>query len=113
MAKYYVESGSFQGIVDVADAEMAAVWAIHRVMIKPPPSEDRDPSASCEDAPSQTISDQAKSELGLFRLADEIATSERGFGSSDSERIATSHAFTRWAQLVYAMEKIANERPQS
>jgi hypothetical protein len=108
MAKYYVESGSFRGIVDVADAEMAAVWAIHRVMIAPTPSNDRDHSASCEDDPSQ-----ADSDLGLFRLADEIATSERGFGSSDSELIATSHAFIRWAQLVYAMEKIASERPRS
>lgn len=98
MAKYYVESGSFQGIVDVADAETAAVWAIHRVMNAPAPA--------CED-------DAPQADLGLFRLADEIAMSERGFGGSDSQRIATSHAFTRWAQLVYAMEKIASEPPRS
>lgn len=108
MAKYYVESGSFRGIVDVADAEMAAVWAIHRVMIAPANSEHRNRSTSCEDDSSEIDPD-----LGLFRLADEIATSERGFGGLDSKRIATSHAFTRWAQLVYAMEKIASERPRS
>ena len=32
MAKFYVQSGSFRGIVDSYDEESAAVWAIHRVM---------------------------------------------------------------------------------
>ncbi len=81
MAKFYVESGSFRGIVDTADAETAAVWVIHRVM-----------------KPKQTP--HANTDEGLFRLQDEISISERGFGRRDAARILTRDAFSNWAQLV-------------
>lgn len=82
MAKFYVESGSFRGIVDSPDAETAAVWVIHRVMKPRQPQRDH-------------------FDEGLFRLQDDIEISERGFGRRDASRIATRDAFSRWAQLVH------------
>ncbi|MBU6238533.1 MAG: hypothetical protein KGQ51_11940 [Planctomycetes bacterium] len=81
MAKFYVESGSFRGVVDSGNAETAAVWAIHRVM-QPPRSQ------------QQTHAD------GLFRLQDDIRVSEKGFGRSEAKRIETRDAFSNWARLV-------------
>lgn len=90
MAKYYVESGSFRGIVDAIDSEMASVWAIDRVM------GDR----------------SVRDEPGLFQMGDDIRTSERGFGRRDAEEIPTRHAFLRWAQFLDAAEKMAKAQPQ-
>ena len=81
MAKFYVESGSFRGIVDSDNAETAAVWVIHRVM-QPSKSE------------SQPHAD------GLFRLQDDIRVSEKGFGRTEAKRIETRDAFLNWARLV-------------
>ncbi len=79
MAKFYVESGSFRGIVDSDNAETAAVWVIHRVM-QPPRSQE------------QSDAD------GLFRLQDDIRVSERGFGRSKAKRIETRDAFSNWVR---------------
>jgi hypothetical protein len=81
MAKFYVESGSFRGIVDSDNAETAAVWVIHRVM---------QPSKS----QSQNHAD------GLFRLQDDIKVNEKGFGRAEAKRIETRDAFLNWARLV-------------
>lgn len=90
MAKYYVESGSFRGIVDAVDSEMASVWAIDRVM------GDR----------------TSRDEPGLFRMGDDIRASERGFGRRDVVEIPTRHAFLRWVQWMSAAEKMANAQHQ-
>jgi hypothetical protein len=82
MAKYYVESGSFRGIVASKNAETAAVWAIQRVM-----------------APQSSLDN--REDEGLFRLQDEIGVSERGFGRRDATRILTRDAFLHWAQMSY------------
>jgi hypothetical protein len=81
MAKFYVESGSFRGIVDSDNAETAAVWAIHRVMQPPRSQEPKDAD-------------------GLFRLQDDIRVSEKGFGRYEARRIETRDAFLNWARLV-------------
>jgi hypothetical protein len=96
MAKFYVQSGSFRGIVDSYDAECAAVWAIHRVMACDSPSpRSRDTQLNPE-----------SSEIGLFRLGDEIGISERGFGRRDRDRVATSHAFLKWVQLMHSIDAL-------
>ncbi|MCU0706937.1 MAG: hypothetical protein MUF23_01455 [Pirellula sp.] len=97
MPKFYVESGSFRGIVDSFDAETAAVWAVHRVMepsrIKLDVTEDMERDAS---------------EIGLFRLEDDIRISERGHGRKDAISIPTHHAFARWAQLILAIDRLTD-----
>lgn len=85
MAKFYVESGSFRGIVDSENAATAAVWVIHRVM-QPPRIQ-----GSSDDQ-------------GLFRLRDDIGVSEKGFGRRDAKRITTRDAFQQWAELVRAAQ---------
>ncbi|MFO0013030.1 MAG: hypothetical protein ACK553_09820 [Planctomycetota bacterium] len=107
MAKFYVDSGSFRGIVDAADAEMAAVWAIHRVMTTSPSRPHSQTTVPQTTVPQTNNTDEA--DQGLFRLADEIRISERGFGRTDAQKTPTSHAVERWAQLVCAAEKILGE----
>jgi len=95
MAKFYVQSGAFRGIVDSYDEESAAVWAIHHVM---------------EQAERMTAGlDTANAEIGLFRLGDEIGVSERGFRRRDRIRIPTHHAFARWVQLLHSIEMLQDK----
>jgi hypothetical protein len=98
MAKFYVQSGSFQGVVDSYDAECAAVWAIHRVMACEPTTTRR------READSSLAANEPSAEIGLFRLGDEIGISERGFGRRDAQRIPTKDAFLKWVQLVHTVE---------
>jgi hypothetical protein len=98
MAKFYVQSGLFQGVVDSYDAECAAVWAIHRVMACEPTNARRLELGSSQDA------NESSAEIGLFRLGDEIGVSERGFGRRDAQRIPTKDAFLKWVQLVHTVE---------
>lgn len=96
MAKFYVESGTFQGIIDTMDSEMAAVWVVHRMMLPA--------------IPESLLGDELDdSDVGLFRLDDEISIHERGFGRPDAERIPTPHAFARWAQLMSALESMSDD----
>lgn len=100
MAKFYVQSGSFQGVVDSYDAECAAVWAIHRVMdCEPTTARRRDLDASLDRT-------ELSADVGLFRLGDEIGISERGFGRRDRQRFATKDAFLKWLQLVHTVETL-------
>ena len=42
MAKFYVQSGSVQAVVDSADLDRAALWVVHQVMGKTLPIEELD-----------------------------------------------------------------------
>jgi hypothetical protein len=97
MPKFYVESGSFLGIVDSFDAETAAVWAVHRVM---------DPYRIGREVHAAT--DCEAGEIGLFRLEDDIRISEQGHGRQDAIPIPTHHAFARWAQLIHAIDHLTD-----
>jgi hypothetical protein len=77
MPKYYVQSGSFRGIVVREDAQSAALWAVESVM--------REPNSE-----SEQLSE------GLFRLADAIGVSQRGFDRKDRRKIRTSQAVLLW-----------------
>lgn len=95
MPKYYVQSGSFRGIVVRENQQAAARWAVEFVMNQ---SDSHRSDSSCiED--SQT-------EIGLFRLGKTIGVSQRGFSRKDRTRIATSAAVLDWM-----IDQHANPRP--
>ncbi len=77
MPKYYVQSGSFRGIVVREDAQAAALWAVESVM--------REPNGGSEQLTE-----------GLFLLADAIGVSQRGFDRKDRKKIRTSQAVLQW-----------------
>lgn len=101
MPKFYVQSGSFRGIVERENADLAALWAVETVM-RNPKSKSRERILS--DQTSSQTSDElrsdseshAESRIGLFRLADAIGVSERGFNRKSRQRIPTSDAMLLW-----------------
>jgi hypothetical protein len=97
MAKFYVQSGSFKGIVDCYDDECAAVWAIQRVMERNPGVDDMDSEAANGDDPMVDA---------IFGLDDFIQLNEQGFDRDDSVLIELHQAFLLWHQLRKAIEEL-------
>jgi len=137
MAKFYVQSGSFRGIVDSYDAESAAVWAIHRVMDHAPtnahsakrpssPLPPATPNTSDASTPFDPLIDpvfdvasdvenelRQQADVGLFRLGDSIGISERGFNRKDRTKIPTKEAFLKWIQLMHAINSLQDHMDQA
>lgn len=97
MAKFYVQSGSFRGIVDCFDEECAAVWAVHRTMQRIP------------DLTPEALADDSNEHWGeaMFDLSDTIEINERGFDRDDSVQIELHLAFVQWHQLKKAIDAIS------
>jgi len=86
MPKYYVQSGSFRGVVVRRNAKEAARWAVEFVMKEPKKAEQHNPA----------------SDIGLFRLGNSIGVSERGFSRKDRQRVPTSQAVLEWMIATHA-----------
>lgn len=99
MAKYYVQSGSFQGIVDCYDEQCAAVWVIQRTVTK----------ATCdyENALNKSTSLQECIDKAIFDLDEVISINERGFSRTDSTTIDIHDAFCSWYQLTKVIESLS------
>ena len=96
MAKFYVQSGTLRAIVDSADAERAALWAVHTAMEQVMPLEsDYGTAEKISNGPADMIA-----------LAETIELSELGFDREDCLRIDTFQAFQHWNQLLKAVEKL-------
>lgn len=101
MPKFYVQSGSFRGIVERENADLAALWAVETVMRSPKPNSrermlsDQRSSQTSDELRSDSES-YAESRIGLFRLADAIGVSECGFNRKSRQRIPTSDAMLLW-----------------
>lgn len=80
MPKYYVQSGSFRGIVARDNAQAAARWAVETVM------------KQCDLCDPNDM----KKDVGLFRLGKSIVVSERGFSRGDRVCVPTSEAVLEW-----------------
>jgi hypothetical protein len=111
MPKYYVQSGAFRGIVVREDAQLAALWVVESVMREPNVIE---VSTSCDANGALTLQpkvlhpqvensqsqvqrgESAQLAEGLFRLADAIGVSQRGFDRKDRKKIRTSQAVLLW-----------------
>jgi hypothetical protein len=96
MAKFYVESGTLRAIVDSADADRAALWAIHTAMEQVMPL----------DAVGEVSLEQTCDASDHVSLGESIQLSEIGFGREDALQIDTFEAFQHWNQLFVAMEKL-------
>jgi len=102
MAKFYVESGTMETVIDADDARGAALWAVHRCLEQVLPI--------CPDDP---LSPQQKSERmlerGCYVLGESIRTSEQGFGRGDADVHDTAGLFVEWNQLMTAMSNLEQQ----
>jgi len=96
MAKFYVQSGTLRAIVDSADADRAALWAIHSAM------EQIMPLDSIDDVEWHGDVGPAN----MIALAETIQLSEAGFDRTDCLHVDTLEAFQHWNQLIQAIEKL-------
>ena len=95
MAKFYVQSGTLRAIIDSADAERAALWAVHTAMEQVIPLDSADEVLVQGNGPNNMIA-----------LAETIQLSEIGFDRGDCLQIDTFEAFQHWNQLIQAVEKL-------
>jgi len=96
MAKFYVQSGTLRAIIDSADAERAALWAIHTAMEKIIPL----------DSVDEVRIENQLGPANMIALAETIQLSEVGFDRDDCLKVDTLEAFQHWNQLFQAMEKL-------
>ena len=94
MAKFYVQSGNLEVVLQAHDSRCAAIWAVHRTLSRTLPF-------LCEDAGDML-------ELAdLTRLGDCVTVSQRGFDRSDAELFDTLDIVTEWNQLLVALDRLA------
>lgn len=98
MAKFYVQSGTLQAVVDSADSDRAALWAVHRTMEQIAPFDGAD-----ETPDSKALEAMDK---GLVVLGETIRLSEIGFDDPNALSVDTFEAFNEWYSLVRAIEKL-------
>lgn len=99
MAKFYVNSGSFQQIVTAKDAYSAALWAMHLVMEQVIPVDDIDWANDPESAGLDYMD-------GMSQLGDDINVSEIGFGRREAGCYETADTIAQWNGLIIALSKI-------
>lgn len=105
MAKFYVESGSVQAVVDCVDVEGAALWAVNLVM---------DSSEPLNNAESLEILDeedslQAANSADSLYLDETIRVSERGFGRADADVVPAASAIQEWFELSRAISLMCHD----
>jgi hypothetical protein len=99
MTKFYIQSGNFRTTINAADAEKAALWAVHKVMEQILPFQDNvdtDPHQKC----SNCLRD------GLMVLGETMDVSEVGFESDVQIEFDTLDLQIHWHQLTIALSRL-------
>ncbi|MEQ1830745.1 MAG: hypothetical protein ABL921_32640 [Pirellula sp.] len=96
MAKFYIQSGTLRAVVDSADADRAALWAVHTAMEQVMPLDDSDGILCNHDS----------GPANMIALGETIQLSEVGFDQDDRLHVDTFEAFQHWNQLYQAMDKL-------
>ena len=97
MAKFYVQSGDLEVVLQAHDSRCAAIWAVHRTLGQTLPF-------LCED--SEDFADLHE----LTRLGNDVAVSERGFDRADADVFDTLDVITEWNQLLVALDRLQNRQ---
>ena len=93
MAKFYVQSGNLEVVLQAHDSRCAAIWAVHKTLGQTLPF-------LCEEAGDYV-------ELAdLTRLGDSVSVSERGFDRTDADVFETLDIVTEWNQLLVALDRL-------
>lgn len=113
MAKYYVQSGLFEIVVQAGDGEGAALWAVHRYLhacdrASQQLFEVRQLQGSGEQQ-SPTVEWQAwtvDTTLDPPDLAETIQCSEVGFGRRDAGVYLTNEVLQKYSELLTALSSL-------
>ncbi len=99
MAKYYVESGTLQLVVQADDAHKAALWAVHRAMQQIVPVYDQ-----------ARLSPEVKADIALTEgamvLGETMTLNEVGFERTGGTEFDTADLVIEWNQLMIALTKL-------
>ena len=93
MAKFYVESGSVQAVVDSVDCEGAALWVVNSVMGEMN-------SLDLFDDESMLLDPK---DGDCHYLDSTIRVSEQGFGRENATIIQAEEAIQEWFELFQAL----------
>ena len=113
MAKFYVQSGLFEVVVQAGDGEGAALWAVHRYLH----ACDRASQHLFEVRQQQIAADEMTHCPGLIDwaveisqdppdLADTIQCSEVGFGRRDAGVYLTNDVLQKYSELLTALASL-------
>ena len=96
MAKFYVQSGSLELVLQAHDSRCAAIWAVHRTLSPSLPF-------LCNAAENyQALVDS-------LLLGATIRVSERGFDSPGGHWFDTLDVVTEWNQLLVALDRLQEQ----
>jgi hypothetical protein len=93
MAKFYVQSGSLEMVLQAKDSRCAAIWAAHRTLSRSLPF-------LCDEA-----ADYAQL-ADLTQLGETIRVSQRGFDRDDAVLFETLDVVSEWNQLLVALDRL-------
>ncbi len=97
MPKFYVSSGNMQLVIEADHVRAAAIWAVHRCLSQVTPFVGEDANT----IDSHVVHDR--------KLGESIHVSERGFGGSDEQSLATLPVVAEWSRLLVALDRLQQE----
>lgn len=110
MAKFYVQCGMSQQLIQAEDARGAALWAVHQIV-------DRSIDLDSIDWTDANEIDNLDLIRVMLALPDQVLVSEIGFGRCESGAFDTPDIMTEWNQLIIAVTRIQQQisalRPNS
>jgi hypothetical protein len=93
MAKFYVQSGSVQMVLEARDSRCAAIWATHRKL------NDTLPFLGSEEQGNTTNTNASG-------LGETISVSQRGFDRKDATVFQTLDIVSEWSRLLVALDRL-------
>lgn len=102
MPKFYVASGNLRLVIEADHARAAAIWAVHRCLSQALPF-------AGEQAESEDSQRSYQSAESHYVLGETIAVSERGFGGSDEQQLATLPIVAEWSRLLVALDRLQRD----
>jgi len=96
MAKFYVQSGNVNMVLQARDSRCAAIWAAHRTLGDNLPFIDEQPA------------DEMTSNVETPRLGETVRVSQRGFDRPDAKVFETLDVVSEWSRLLVALERLSS-----
>lgn len=106
MAKYYIQSGDFQVVVQADSPLNASLWAMHLAMEEIVPCDDLEWTS--------TARKDLRFAPGEAKLGVDMLLSEIGFGRDEAGTFDTLDVMTEWNQLTVVVARLSEviDRPQ-
>jgi len=109
MAKFYLQSGQINFVVQAADAEAAALWMLNQTIQKFSDDPHHGETLAADFKLTENENVICKAVFALDQLDNEIMVSQIGFGRSESALFDTELIFKQWAELLDAMSKLFDQ----